>query len=163
MRRSAAARASAWRTVGIALGLTPSSVIFGVNDTANRLPILSQLDLVTGAALTTNPTSVHALAAGDDGLVVAATDNPNCGSGDACSESITRIAADGAIVHPGIAPVDSYPGLVVGGGRVLTGRRGDDGLVAVDLATGRRSYAAAIGRSARTSSRSRSTPPAPPT
>ncbi len=134
--------------VGIAVGLTPSSVVFGVTDTANRLPVLSQLDLSTGATVMTNPISVHALAAGDDGLVVSAYDNPACASNE-CPESITRIAADGAIVHPGIAPADSYPGLVVGHGRALTGRRGDDGLIAVDLATGRRSYAAAIGRNAR--------------
>ena len=132
---------------GLALGLTSSSVVFAVTDTPSRIPVLSQLDLSTGATVMTNAASVHALAAGDDGLVVSASANPDC-SRDVCPESITRIAADGAIVRPGIAPVDSYAGLVIGGGRVLTGRRGDDGLVAVDLAAGRRSYAAALGRSA---------------
>jgi hypothetical protein len=133
---------------GSTLGLTPSSVVLGVADTASRLPLLSQLDLATGATVMTNPLSVHALAAGDDGLVVSTQDNPDC-TRDVCPESLTRIAADGTIIHPGIAAVDSFPGLVIGGGRALTGRPGDDGLVAVDLATGARSYAAAIGRSAR--------------
>jgi hypothetical protein len=132
---------------GIALGLTPASVVF-LNPTnpAVRTGVMSQVDLTTGAVITTNTETdtLDTVAAGDDGLVVAA-ENATCP--DKCPPSLTRIAADGAPVQPGLATIDPYLGLVVGGGRALSGRDNDDGLVAVDLATGQRSYTQSLGLS----------------
>ena len=123
------------------LGLTASDVLFVTDG------ILSELDRATGATTVVKSASVDSYDTSVDGRVdaVIAAEDSSCTTGADCDASILRVGADGSVAHPGLAPVDPRQPLVGGGGRVLASRRNGNGVVAVNLATGARSYAGALG------------------
>jgi hypothetical protein len=134
---------------GSRVELTPSWV--GYLSAAAGRRFVGLLDRASGALRQVRTGAIAAFALGDTGVgAVVAADDPAC-SGDGCRMSIMRVATDGTIVRPGLAatpvgiPGFSVSPLVAGGGRVLGVRAHGNGVVAVDLATGARSYAGALG------------------
>jgi len=128
-----------------ALALSPTRLTFFTHDVSGQDDLIEQVDRATGAAtaIDADPISAYALDGDRLSAVVAFTDL-QCADID-CPEGVMRVAADGTIQRSVLAPVDPQTGLVSGGGRVLAERPRGNGLVAVDLATGARSYAGALG------------------
>ena len=111
---------------------------------------LTVVDRATSARTTVAAPGASGAALSSDGVVaVTAPTDPACPT--SCRMALFRVAG-GALVRPGLArtpggvPLPGSDPLVAGGGgRVLAQRSGGNGLTAVDLATGARSYAAALG------------------
>jgi hypothetical protein len=110
------------------------------------------IDRATGTQTRIDDDSVSSFALGAGGVVaVTAQDDPACPGSD-CTYSIMRVRPDGTVMRPGLAHVenggepfgDPEP-FVAGGGRVLAERPLGNGVMAVDLATGARSFAGLLG------------------
>jgi len=136
--------------LGSNVALTPTHIGFWAYDTQDKIPRIHVVDRATGAEELVDAQGVAAFVLGDGGLLaVDALDDPACN--DNCTSSIMRVAG-ATITRPGIAPRGRGSGFagdpepfVAGGGRVLLERAYGNGVVAVDLATGARSYAGALG------------------
>jgi hypothetical protein len=137
---------------GAYVALTPTHLGFFDYDTQLQRQQLRVVDRATGAERVIDASAIGAFALGDGGLLaVIGLEDPACR--DSCTSSIMRAASDGTITRPGIARLGRVgePGVgdpepfVAGGGRVLLERPAGNGLLAVDLATGARSYAGALG------------------
>jgi len=131
---------------GYDVALTPTQIGYLAYGTQSGVHQVVIVDRATGVkrALDTGYVSDFALA--DAGLAAVIADaTADCPS--SCRQAILRVSPDGAVMRPGLAATDGAP-LVAGGGRVLAGRAGGNGVVAVDLATGSVSYAGLLGLAA---------------
>jgi hypothetical protein len=128
---------------GSDVALTPTRVAYRAYDSQRGVQQIVLVDRATAAKTPLDTGFVSAFALAGDGVAAVIADTkPSCSV--ACRQSILRVAADGSIVRPGLAPTFGDP-LVAGGGRVLASREGGNGLVAVDLASGAVSYAGLLG------------------
>jgi hypothetical protein len=127
------------------VALTPAAVGYRTYDAQRGVQQIAILDRGTGVTKELDTGYVSDFALADAGLAAVIADaKADCPS--SCRQSILRVASDGTVVRPGLAPTYGGP-LVAGGGRVLARRAGSNGngVVAVDMATGSVSYAGLLG------------------
>jgi hypothetical protein len=125
------------------VALTPAAVGYRDYDFQRQVQQIVIVDRATGVTRRLDTGYVSSFALADAGIAGVITDaTANCPS--SCRQSILRVAPDGAVMRPGLAPTYGGP-LVAGGGRVLARRAGSNGVVAVDMTTGAVSYAGVLG------------------